>query len=1054
MHVLQKTLFPKPGFPKALYLRQRSGQAARALGMPTDSEGEQHIDLELNETLSTDTFLGSFYLSYWMLHTNVTDISVVVGFRGGGTVRVMDGSGTDAVQLCEYELESSGPKRFLIQFPSARLHPGLNARLAPGRLYVEITANRASAVYAIEFVTPEAPLKDVRLDFGITTKNFGESQLSELLPPLARMADNDAAFAAIDVVNYGPAPADSNMIAGLGSGSLRFINPDDLTDARGLFPTLRRAIEKPGLSTHHVVMSDDIVVDERLFERAVAFLQYAKGSLILCPVVFDAQRPTVIHQAGYTLSAGGRFQPRGHGESMVLAKNSELFATAKSIDYAPWWLCILPLDAESSALAHDAPLLRGDDFAIQRDMAGQGVPTVCLPGFAIWRNAATSIPVVESSAKPYDLTSHYVPLCRAPEVEFGEKTDADRSKRGSVCLNVIQPSLFPQDKFPEDLYLRLAPPRPRGGLVPVLSSSGKPAIRLDKGDVLSTDTFFGSFYRAYWQSYTSVRDIAVTVDFVGACKIRVFEDTGRGAVQLAEEESQSDRLRRILVEFQARDIRPDFSQTDLRPSRLFVTIEALAESDISAIDFVTFNEPLRQTTLSIGLCTFNQEAYFATTIKKVASLAARTDAIRAVHVINQGAPFSSPEIRSQLSLPKIKLVDQRNLGGCGGFTRSLTEELAAKSPASHHLMMDDDIVLDERMILRAMRFLDYASKEMALGAGMIDGLRPTVMYEAGAFLHTSNSIHPYCHNVDLSGTDQLWHFNTPVKTDFNAWWFCILPVERAREVSLPAPVFIRGDDFEYGQRLAKAGVPTVTLPGIGIWHEPFYAKSSGWQDYYDLRNRLIFGATYSEKVRQLPLLEILRIVASSILTHNYMAAELRLMAISDFLKGPDRLFASDPEAIHKAVMAKAKKFAPERLDNSWKTQPLSGGKPPPVTTSQIVKSLIYSALRTANWWTRNDDRILMDTLVHPGNTAGQRYIVTNGPRTYHIRFSPRRFKMWTMLVRTAIIGGRYQMRWAAAGKKWTNGVKAYCDPDWWANVFQRPSATADPLPDNSKRSLP
>ena len=49
-----------------------------------------------------------------------------------------------------------------------------------------------------------------------------------------------------------------------------------------------------------------------------------------------------------------------------------------------------------------------------------------------------------------------------------------------------------------------------------------------------------------------------------------------------------------------------------------------------------------------------------------------------------------------------------------------------------------------------------------------------------------------------------------------------VPTERFRDdraIGLPAPVFIRGDDFEYGQRLARAGVPTVTLPGIAVWHD-------------------------------------------------------------------------------------------------------------------------------------------------------------------------------------------------------------------------------------------
>ena len=55
-------------------------------------------------------------------------------------------------------------------------------------------------------------------------------------------------------------------------------------------------------------------------------------------------------------------------------------------------------------------------------------------------------------------------------------------------------------------------------------------------------------------------------------------------------------------------------------------------------------------------------------------------------------------------------------------------------------------------------------------------------------------------------------------------------------------MFIRGDDMEYGARLASRGVPTVSLPPVAVWHEPFYAKPPGWQLHYDLRNRLTFAA--------------------------------------------------------------------------------------------------------------------------------------------------------------------------------------------------------------------
>jgi galactofuranosylgalactofuranosylrhamnosyl-N-acetylglucosaminyl-diphospho-decaprenol beta-1,5/1,6-galactofuranosyltransferase len=484
---------------------------------------------------------------------------------------------------------------------------------------------------------------------------------------------------------------------------------------------------------------------------------------------------------------------------------------------------------------------------------------------------------------------------------------------------------------------------------------------------------------------------------------------------------------------------PDPGQHGPRASRIYVEVLALEPVAVRAIDVLSDTPPERRATLSIGLCTFNQEAYFATTLDRLTRLADRLPSILRIHVVNQGKPFASPAILKHLENPKVRLVEQRNLGGCGGFTRSLVEELAEAEPASHHLMMDDDIVLDERMIERALRFLDYARSDIALGAGMLDALRPSVMYEAGAFLRANNTIEPYCHNVDLADPDQLWRFNAPVPTDYNAWWFCILPVERARALALPAPIFIRGDDFEYGQRMARAGIPTITLPGIGIWHEPFYAKPSGWQEYYDLRNRLIFAACYSDRVRQLSLAHVAGLITTSLLVHNYPSARLRLKAVADFLKGPKALFGQDTEALHAEVMALGKRDAPERLGSDWTLSPPAGpGKPRPESMRALVVEQARALLRNAFLPHRRGEELLLDIDARPPRVAGRAYVMTNGMRSYHLRFIPKRGALWSLTARTVTTLLRFRVWRGTVGREWAASISTYRDPAWWSAHWDRP----------------
>ncbi|RAZ20198.1 glycosyltransferase family 2 protein, partial [Klebsiella oxytoca] len=64
-------------------------------------------------------------------------------------------------------------------------------------------------------------------------------------------------------------------------------------------------------------------------------------------------------------------------------------------------------------------------------------------------------------------------------------------------------------------------------------------------------------------------------------------------------------------------------------------------------------------------------------------------------------------------------------------------------------------------------------------------------------------------------------------------------MELVRKDNLPLPIFIRGDDLEYGLRNMKT---LILMNGICVWHEPFENKYSSFLAYYVIRNRLIDNA--------------------------------------------------------------------------------------------------------------------------------------------------------------------------------------------------------------------
>lgn len=612
-------------------------------------------------------------------------------------------------------------------------------------------------------------------------------------------------------------------------------------------------------------------------------------------------------------------------------------------------------------------------------------------------------------------------------------------------MHLLQSSLSPAPNLPDQLYLKILNPQFQRKVPMATDGQTTLNIVLEDEEKLSTDTFFGSFYNAYWQAYAPVKDLYLQVAYRGTGYLRVFEDTQEGVFLIHSTPLNSKKNKIYEARLETLLERNILGQDDFSKSRIFVELEAAQSLSIDRINFMSKTTAPQQTpSLSIGLCTFNQETYFAKTLSRVTRLASVTDEIKDIYVVNQGRAFSNPDIQSLVKHDKTTLVEQRNLGGCGGFTRSLIESLQ-KENTTHHLMMDDDIILDERLIMRAIRFLSFAQKDIALGGAMLDSFRPSIMHEAGAFLMPDNTIEPYCHNVDVGDSAQLYHFNSPVETDYNAWWFCILPTTQCREVDLPAPVFIRGDDFEYGQRLAAHGVPTVTLPGIAVWHEPFYAKPAGWQTYYDTRNRMIFGATYADDVSQFSLTRLVGLLATPCLEHDYRAAWLRLKAVEDYLAGPDKLFERDPEETHNEVMALARTHAPEVLtDQGLKKRETTPGQAFPSTLPKIAAAYLWSLLATGLMPAKKQTTtpILMDVDVTPRSVARRSYIATNGPRSFHLRFTPDRSQLWTLMKSIRDVAEQYRTHGDAAAAAWAKGIPPYRGEQYWQNLLNLPEQKA------------
>jgi galactofuranosylgalactofuranosylrhamnosyl-N-acetylglucosaminyl-diphospho-decaprenol beta-1,5/1,6-galactofuranosyltransferase len=124
------------------------------------------------------------------------------------------------------------------------------------------------------------------------------------------------------------------------------------------------------------------------------------------------------------------------------------------------------------------------------------------------------------------------------------------------------------------------------------------------------------------------------------------------------------------------------------------------------------------------------------------------------------------------------------------------------------------------------------------------------------------------------------------RTDYNAWWYFAVPLSVVRAQGLPLPLFIRCDDVEYGLRLARKGIRTVTLPGVGVWHEPFYLKDSAMLNFYERRNKFILLSMHYDIPSKRFADNFLVSAMRHLLAYRYDAAALDYAGAVEWLRGP------------------------------------------------------------------------------------------------------------------------------------------------------------------------
>ena len=422
---------------------------------------------------------------------------------------------------------------------------------------------------------------------------------------------------------------------------------------------------------------------------------------------------------------------------------------------------------------------------------------------------------------------------------------------------------------------------------------GRQRLRVRAGQDVSFASYFNAFPAAYWQRWTSIPQVTLTIRTSGPGTILVYRSNARGVTQRINSAQVSGKAVSEFALPLTNFIDGGWYWFDL--------IAGTADLVLEGADYSTTHAPNRTGKASVGITTFNRAEYCVEVVRMLAHEVGIESALDAITVVDQGSQRVSdqpafPALAKKLG-SRLNYITQPNLGGSGGFSRGMLEALN-RPESDFVLLLDDDVIVEPEGVMRAVAFGRYTHKPTIVGGHMFDMYDRAQMHsfsekvDRNRFFWQPKDWSQYRHNFAISNLRQTLWLHERADVDFNGWWMSLIPLEVVREIGLSLPVFIKWDDAEYSLRASDHGFSTVSFPGAAVWHVSWQDKDDykDWQAYFHARNRAIAALLHSPYKRGGKMINHSLIMSvKHLFKMQYFTDELYSLGIADVLAGPSGL---------------------------------------------------------------------------------------------------------------------------------------------------------------------
>ena len=303
----------------------------------------------------------------------------------------------------------------------------------------------------------------------------------------------------------------------------------------------------------------------------------------------------------------------------------------------------------------------------------------------------------------------------------------------------------------------------------------KDGILLLAEETVRFDTYFNAFFYGVYAKYTDVERIRVCLCTTGEIQLRLFALDSQNCEMLLNELNVSGE--RISISF------PEYALKDL-PAGGALFLEVTAHSAQAYIHSGWYESSIEEQRVKVSaiICTYRREEYVYRNLRSIQKKIWEDPSCPIRENLDAFVVDNGGTIQAGRS-PHVLVLSNKNCGGSGGFARGLLEVCRRRS-YTHALLMDDDISFEPETLVRTLQFLKAAKdlkQPLCIGGQMLLEDAPTIQFESGSS-YIKGRLCPNGQGLDLSDREALLHNTRDVPVQYNAWWYCCLPLAEVREI--------------------------------------------------------------------------------------------------------------------------------------------------------------------------------------------------------------------------------------------------------------------------------